>query len=87
MATQRIGDCVKQRSATHPVWANDFKSLNFDFVTRSMLVGTLCDLIFVEIIFLHQPVGEAQCGFGFSLRRVGVIGTLKNRAHLVSNAV
>ena len=87
MATDCFGDCVEKRAAAHTVWTGDLKSFNLDFVTRSMLVGALCDLVFVKIIFLHQPVGEAQRCFCLSLWRVGVIGSLENQASFVSDAV
>ena len=87
MTADGFGDCVEKRAATNAVWAGDLKGFDFDFVARGMLVGTLRHLVFVEIIFFHQAVGEAQCGFSLSLWRIGVIGSLENRADLFSDAV
>ncbi len=87
MATDCFGDCVKERAAPYSVWTGDLEGFDFDFVARGMLVGAFRHLIFVEIIFFHQPIGEAQCGFGLSLRSIRVIGPLKNRADLFSDAV
>ena len=87
MATDSFGDGVEKCAATHSVRTSDLKGFDFDFVARGMLVGTLRHLVFVEIIFLHQAVGEAQCGFSLSLWRIGVIGPLKNRANFFSDAV
>ena len=87
MATDRFCNCVEKCAAPYAVRAGDLKGFDFDFVACGMLVGTLRHLVLVEIIFFHQPIGEAQCGFGLSLRCVGVIGSLKNRADFVSDAV
>ena len=78
MTADGFGDCVEKRAAANAVWAGDLKCFDLDFVTRGALVGAFCHLVFVEIIFFHQPVGEAQCGFSLSLWRIGVIGPLKN---------
>ena len=87
MATDGFCDCVEKCATAYAVWTGDLKGFDFDFVARGMLVGTLRHLVFVEIIFLHQPIGEAQCGFSLSLWRIGVIGSLKNRADFFSAAV
>ncbi len=87
MAADCFGDRVEKSAATHSIWACDFKGFDFDFVARGLSIGAFRHLIFVEIIFLHQPIGEAQCCFGLSLRRIGVIRSFKNRAHLFSDAV
>ena len=85
--TQSLSDCVKKRAAAHTVWAGDLKVLNFDFIARSMSAVVFRHLVFVEIVFFHQPIGEAQSGFGLSLRRIRVISPLKNRTNFVSNVV
>ena len=87
MATDGFGDCVEKCATAYAVRATDLKCFNFDFVVCGVLVGACRHLVFVEIIFFHQSVGEAQCGFGLSLWRIGVIGSLKNRADLFSDAV
>ena len=86
MATDSFADCVEKCAAPYSVWAGDLKGFDFDFIARGMLVGTLRHLLFVEIIFFHQSVGEAQRGFSLCLWRIGVIGSLKNRADLFSDA-
>jgi hypothetical protein len=78
MATDSFGDCVKKRAATNAVWAGDLEGFDFDFVTGGVLVCSFRHLVFVKIIFFHQPIGEAECGFSLSLWRIGVIGSLKN---------
>ena len=87
MATDCFGDRVKKRAAAHTVWASDLESFDFDFIARSVSAGVFRHLVFVEIVFFHQPIGEAQSGFGLSLRRIRVISPLKNRTNFVSNVV
>lgn len=87
MATDSFADCVKKCAAPYSVRTGNLKGFDFDIVARGVLVGAFRHLVFVEIIFFHQPIGEAQRGFGLSLRRIGVIGPLKNRADLFSDAV
>ena len=87
MTTDSFGDCVEKSAATHAVWAGDLEGFDLDFVTRGALVGAFCHLVFVEIIFFHQSVGEAQCGFSLCLWRIGVVCSLKNRANFLSDAV
>ena len=87
MATECFGDCVKKRAATHSVWPCDLKAFDLDFVTRGVLVRNFGDLEFVQIVFLHQPIGEAQRSFCLGLWCVGVIGSLKNQTNFVSDAV
>ncbi len=87
MATDCLGDCVEKSAAAHSVWARDLEGFDFDFIARCMFAGTLGDLVFVEFIFLHQPIGEAQGRFCLGLWRVRVIGSLKNRPNFFSDAV
>ena len=87
MATDSFGDCVEKRAATNAVWAGDLEGFDFDFVTGGVLVGTFCDFVFVEIVFFHQPIGEAQRCFSLCLWRIGVVCSLKNRANFLSDAV
>ena len=78
MATDSFADCVEKCAAPYSVCTGDLKGFDFDFIARGMLAGAFRHLVFVKIVFFHQPIGETQCGFSFCLRRIGVIGPLKN---------
>ncbi len=78
MATECFGNCVEKRAAPNTIRTGDLKGLDFDFVTHRMFAGAFSDLVFVQIIFLHQPIGEAQRSFCLGLWCVGVIGSLQN---------